>query len=198
MRTGYGSIGDHVRVETADKLSDMYVLGQIARVVYAANERGVPPNVLAMLLSRPSVGLGMMLQSPEARTALDERRDAYDGRLRSLVDRLPASLPDSVRLEEQGPFWLGWYHTPPWPIKRDIDGLREAGEALFGPQWQTALAGALGLSDARRVRQWLSGERRIPDGIWGDIKRLLNERANKAVAVSEGLDTAPASADAKR
>lgn len=187
-----------MRVETADKLSDMYVLGQIARVVYAANERGVPPNVLAMLLSRPSVGLGMMLQSPEARTALDERRDAYDERLRSLVDRLPASLPDSVRLEEQGPFWLGWYHTPPWPIKRDIHGLREAGEALFGHQWQTALAGALGLSDARRVRQWLSGERRIPDGIWGDVKRLLKERANKAVAVSEGLDTAPASADAKR
>ena len=32
------------------------------------------------------------------------------------------------------------------------------------------------VSDGRRIRQWLSGDRPIPDGIWKDIARLLTER----------------------
>ncbi|ATG96967.1 helix-turn-helix domain-containing protein [Paracidovorax citrulli] len=77
-------------------------------------------------------------------------------------------------------------------MKRDVQGLREAGEALFGGTWQTALAEALGLSDARRVREWLAGTRRIPPGIWDDIKRLLEERSARAQAMAGGLDDAGA------
>ncbi|MGH0003495.1 hypothetical protein ACQU0X_25755 [Pseudovibrio ascidiaceicola] len=54
--------------------------------------------------------------------------------------------------------------------------LIKSGEALYGDRWQADLARSLGLSDGRRIRQWLSGDRPIPDGIWKDIMRLLEER----------------------
>ena len=58
--------------------------------------------------------------------------------------------------------------------------LEAAGIALFGPRWQTNLARELGLSDARRIRQWMATDktnrRPIPDGIWGDIASLLELR----------------------
>ena len=40
--------------------------------------------------------------------------------------------------------------------------LKKAGEALYGPRWQTALARALGVN-ARTVRRWAYGDRRIPE-----------------------------------
>lgn len=56
-----------------------------------------------------------------------------------------------------------------------------AGKALFGERWQTDLTRALGLSDARRIRQWLTpkgkqSHRPIPPGVWDDIIKLLEER----------------------
>jgi len=54
--------------------------------------------------------------------------------------------------------------------------LTAAGCALYGERWQTDLARDLGLSDGRRIRQWLSGDRPIPDGVWIDIAKLLTER----------------------
>lgn len=54
--------------------------------------------------------------------------------------------------------------------------LKKAGEALFGKRWQTDLANALELSDSRRIRQWMAGERKIPAGIWADVCALLRQR----------------------
>jgi hypothetical protein len=48
-----------------------------------------------------------------------------------------------------------------------------AGNALYGERWQTDLARDLGLSDGRRIRQWLSGDRSIPEGVTGDLVKLL-------------------------
>lgn len=44
------------------------------------------------------------------------------------------------------------------------DELTEIGRAMYGDQWQSALARDLNLSDARRIRYWLTG-RTIPVGI---------------------------------
>lgn len=60
--------------------------------------------------------------------------------------------------------------------KYGVAELRKVGEALFGNQWQTDLARALGLSSPRRVRQWLAGDRSIPVGIWDDLCTLLQQR----------------------
>jgi hypothetical protein len=54
--------------------------------------------------------------------------------------------------------------------------LISAGHALYGERWQTSLARDLGLSDARRIRQWLADERPIPDGLRGDLISLLSKR----------------------
>jgi hypothetical protein len=53
--------------------------------------------------------------------------------------------------------------------------LTEAGEALFGHQWQTQLSRELGVSD-RQVRRMLSGERAIREEHRSRIVTLLSER----------------------
>lgn len=65
-----------------------------------------------------------------------------------------------------------------------------AGQALYGDRWQTDLARDLGLSDGRRIRQWLSGDRPIPKGIWNDVAKLLAERQsviNHALSATKAL-----------
>ena len=60
-----------------------------------------------------------------------------------------------------------------------------AGNVLYGDRWQTDLARDLGLSDGRRIRQWLSGDRPIPDGVLDDLARMLTSRK---VAIGEVLN----------
>jgi hypothetical protein len=49
--------------------------------------------------------------------------------------------------------------------------LREIGEQLYGPRWQTKLARALPVN-VRSVRRWLSGERNIRPVIAERIRGL--------------------------
>lgn len=56
-----------------------------------------------------------------------------------------------------------------------IDLLTRCAVALYGDRWQSALADALGVGD-RRVREWVAGDRRPPQGIWSDIAMLLDDR----------------------
>lgn len=53
--------------------------------------------------------------------------------------------------------------------------LREAGEALYGPRWQSDLARDLNVSD-RTVRRWDAGQNEIPAGVWADLRGLLKAR----------------------
>lgn len=55
------------------------------------------------------------------------------------------------------------------------DHLRAVGEALYGPNWQTPLAEALGVAD-RTVRRWAAGDFAVPDGVWSDIAKLCKTR----------------------
>jgi hypothetical protein len=54
--------------------------------------------------------------------------------------------------------------------------LVEAGEALYGPRWQTDLAHDLGVSD-RTMRRWVVGSSPVPVGLYVDLLRLTQERA---------------------
>jgi hypothetical protein len=55
------------------------------------------------------------------------------------------------------------------------DELREIGEQLNGPKWQSKLAKALPVSP-RAVRYWLSGERLIRPVIAERIRSLVSSR----------------------
>ncbi|MDC5043718.1 helix-turn-helix domain-containing protein [Acinetobacter baumannii] len=65
--------------------------------------------------------------------------------------------------------------------------LRQAGEILYGTQWQSDLARALDV-DARRVRDWLQERRPIPVGIRNEIILLLKEKSRKSVEYADYLD----------
>ena len=65
--------------------------------------------------------------------------------------------------------------------KKEI--LIETGKVLYGDRWQTDLARDLGLSDARRIRQWLADERPIPDGVVRDLQNILINRQLKMADV---------------
>ena len=54
--------------------------------------------------------------------------------------------------------------------------LRDAGEALYGPRWQSDLARDLGVA-GRTIRRWLAGADDMPPGVALDLWRLCGERA---------------------
>ena len=54
--------------------------------------------------------------------------------------------------------------------------LVEAGEALYGPRWQTELARDLGVAD-RTMRRWVADTSAVPSGLYVDLLRLTQERA---------------------
>lgn len=162
----------------------MYTLGQITRCVFPD---GAEPELTDVILVQPATGLARIMRSTTAKYASDD--------LQSLVDRLPADLtdpPGGVKAEDQGPFWLGYYQWQSAADKAQAYGpaeLAEAGQALYGERWQTDLARDLGLSDGRRIRQWMSGDRPIPTGVWADITRLLRKRGLDALTLSSKLGT---------
>lgn len=53
--------------------------------------------------------------------------------------------------------------------------LRDAGEALYGPRWQSDIARDLNVSD-RTMRRWLAGADDLPPGVASDLWRLCEER----------------------
>ena len=64
--------------------------------------------------------------------------------------------------------------------------LREAGEALYGPRWQSDLARDLGVSD-RTVRRWDAGQNGIPAGVWVELRTLTKTRSMALAAVRRRL-----------
>ena len=56
----------------------------------------------------------------------------------------------------------------------NLDLLIAAGEALYGPRWQSALADDLNVA-TRTVQRWVAGERAVPD-LCVDLRALLRER----------------------
>ena len=53
--------------------------------------------------------------------------------------------------------------------------LRAAGEALYGPRWQSELARALDVSD-RTMRRWAAGSDAMPPGVVLDLLPLCDTR----------------------
>lgn len=67
--------------------------------------------------------------------------------------------------------------------------LTECGEALYGPRWQSEIARDLGVSD-RTVRRWVAGSHDVPAGLYVDLLRLTQERAEALDALADRLRAA--------
>lgn len=64
----------------------------------------------------------------------------------------------------------------PSDTRKSLPLLQQAGEALYGPFWQSTLARSLNVSP-RLVRYWLSGERQPPAWAWDALYVMLTDRA---------------------
>lgn len=111
--------------------------------------------------------------------SIDELRNATD--------------PDETDMQQWGITEDQWHEAVQAALadleedQGDAYRLDEIGRALFGQSWQSDMARALGMKDARRVRYWASGEREIPIGVWVDLKRILSERGQRLLDLSESL-----------
>ena len=74
-------------------------------------------------------------------------------------------------------------------LKITVDQLTAIGTALYGQQWQSALARALRVVD-RTMRRWVAGESPIPTGIIADLRRLLRERQAQIEMLLDSLPPA--------
>lgn len=85
-------------------------------------------------------------------------------------------------------------YSPERPLPSER--LVEAGEALFGRQWQSELARALSegnfnpsgkpILDAY-VRKWLRGERSIPDWVWPAIQHVMRVRSGRMMLLADQI-----------
>ena len=64
--------------------------------------------------------------------------------------------------------------------------LFEIGEALYGQNWKTQVAGELSIDD-RSLRRWIqSGE--VPPGVWCELRTLLARRKAAITKLQSHLD----------
>lgn len=163
----------------------MNILGQVACVIWP-NSTDIPPTILNTVLVKPASGLALMAKHKENSAEKQAEMGALIDKLQDISDP-----KGGVSIEDQGGFWLGYYHYAAGQKAAKNYGHRElrlAGETLFGERWQTDLTRALGLSDSRRIRQWLSGDRSIPVGIWTDILVLLRQKQTSIESVVRKLE----------
>ncbi len=64
--------------------------------------------------------------------------------------------------------------------------LIRAGEALYGPRWQTELARDLGVSD-RTMRRWASGAYDLPPSVYADLSRIAQARASALADIARKI-----------
>ena len=158
----------------------MHTLGQLARAIWQHD--CVDDAILDQLLVAPATGLALLQKT-------DKFQAADQDAISHIIDKLPADLSDpkgGVNIEDQGPFWIGYYQyigAMAAAKKYGPAELSTAGQALYGDRWQTDLSRDLGLSDGRRIRQWMADERPIPAGVWADISALLRQRQTTIKAV---------------
>jgi DNA-binding transcriptional regulator YdaS (Cro superfamily) len=68
----------------------------------------------------------------------------------------------------------------------DLELLHRAGELLYGQDWQSELARALGISP-RSVQRWVAGERLPAPERWAAIHALAVERGEELAHLLEEL-----------
>lgn len=175
--------GRHLLIGESMDSEVMYTLGQVTRCAFPDD---ADPELIDVILVLPATGLVKITGSLSARYAGED--------LDRLVSCPPTDLPapkGEVKIEDQVPFWLGCYQWMAAVDKAKSYGpaeLAEGGQELYGKRWQTDFPRDLGLCDALRVRQWKSGDRPIPTGVWPDISRLLRHRGLNVLSLSGKLD----------
>lgn len=64
--------------------------------------------------------------------------------------------------------------------------LKQVGEALYGPRWQSELARELNVAD-RTVRRWVFGAHPIPGDAWPKLARFCDLRRIRLARVAADI-----------
>ncbi|CAB4121811.1 hypothetical protein UFOVP16_9 [uncultured Caudovirales phage] len=64
--------------------------------------------------------------------------------------------------------------------------IRLIGAALYGPQWQTPMATALGVS-VRTVQRWAAGAVKVSPAMWAKILKIAERRQAEVGAALDRL-----------
>ncbi|WP_156128005.1 hypothetical protein [Dickeya chrysanthemi] len=162
-----------------------YEIGRAARMAWASAGE-LPPQNFLNLMGRPMLMIAEITKTKASHSpAVEEILSALPA---------PAKWPEKFSAPD-GDFWLGYYHQQSNAgllsnLPLSADELEVAGEALYGQQWQSALARDLAV-DSRRIRHWISGERPIPIGIRADVAALCRRREKQLSAIAERLTKTP-------
>jgi hypothetical protein len=57
--------------------------------------------------------------------------------------------------------------------------LRRSGEYLYGEEWQTPLSEVLDVNE-RTMRRWVSGDTKVPVGVWKELFIMLDVARDEA------------------
>lgn len=79
----------------------------------------------------------------------------------------------------------------------DMTLLHDAGEALYGPRWQSDIAHDLEMSD-RHIRRLAAGTAKLTPGMAQDLLRICEERAAKLAEVIRHLKKATQPAETEK
>jgi hypothetical protein len=157
-----------------------YLIGRLSAIAYPESISDIPEATMATIFGRPLAALALL------RAHLPETAD-----VEAIMGALGPDIASPIKGEAQGPFWLGYYHqraAGAAAARLSVEDLRRIGEALYGPRWQTEMAAALGFGDSARIRQFLSGARPIPAGIYADAMALLRHKSETAKALADELE----------
>ncbi|MFG1414081.1 hypothetical protein V5G24_23550 [Xanthobacter sp. VTT E-85241] len=157
-----------------------YLMGRLCAMVYPDSVADIPPTTVAAIFRSPMAGLALL------RPRLDNSPDVEE-----IIEALDPGAEGPLKGEAQGPYWLGYYHqraTAALASRLAVEDLRRIGEVLYGPRWQTEMAQALRFGDSARIRQFLSGARPIPAGIYADTMALLRHKSETAKALADELE----------
>lgn len=172
-----------------DSSSPMYRLGRVWALVGSTAEiDGDSEALLDLMLTHPLRGLAAIGKIAAAIAAgdADGSNDLDDGIAQILggISDLPnGPLP----VEEQGPFWLGYYHQRTGQrLALSVEELQRAGRLLYGDQWQSELSRELGQSSTRRMREWIQ-RGSVPTWACAEIYALLMTRSRAAGDLAKEL-----------
>ncbi|MEW6258143.1 MAG: hypothetical protein AB1592_19495 [Pseudomonadota bacterium] len=158
-----------------------YLIGRLSAIAYPKSISDIPDATMSAIFGRPLAAIALL------RPHLPETADVD-----AIMGALDPDIAGPINAEAQGPFWLGYYHqraAAAAAARLSVEDLRRIGETLYGPRWQTEMAAALGFGDSARIRQFLSGARPIPAGVYADAMALLRQKSETARALADELES---------
>lgn len=69
-------------------------------------------------------------------------------------------------------------------MSQNTELFAELGEMLYGPQWQSPLARALGIN-LRTVQRWATGESTPPETVMDEVIKMFLAHAEHVAALAE-------------